>query len=143
MSHFLSHDPAGPNLYSFGETCLLQAAYMTTKFKDSGVLSGEGCHVHGAEFPTGGLWCILTRSAVGSVIACWYEACSLFSSTHVWLDQRSVRVSMASSISGDVIVEVISGGVLKNADGNVTVCHSQLSFPTTIRGVLVMHLRCP
>ena len=37
---------------------------MTTKFKDSGVLSGEGCHVQGAEFPNGGLWCILTRSAV-------------------------------------------------------------------------------
>ena len=50
---------------------------------------------------------------------------------------------MASSISGDVIVEVMSGAVLKKSDGNVTVCHSQVSSPTSIRGVLVMHLRCP
>ena len=50
---------------------------------------------------------------------------------------------MISSISGDAIVEVVSRRVLKNADGNVTVCHSQVSSLATIRGVLVMHLRCP
>ena len=49
---FSLHDLSGPNLSSFSEARLLQAANMTPERQENQVLSGKGCHVHGAELPT-------------------------------------------------------------------------------------------